>query len=336
MSKAINQHYVPQAHLRNFCYSGDKLYAFDKQASRSYPTNTRDVAAEDHFNTYRDEHGNRVSFDEAFDKIDEEVPPLVKAVLESRSLLVLTEQDKATMAEFLHVQRHRTKHARESHAAIEKVKAENQQQAADQRLDYQSSDWRARATHEFMMKMQPLLVPGYHRERVWLLLETSANAPFILSDHPVVYQAQLRSGGLLTGPVDLRHKATEVYLPLSPTLVLAIWPTWQIAIYQEVIDKFTKLSPAVAKKFGTFAPGRAKVILEAFHSGKPIIQPPEFATRINELQVLNAGRFLYSATREPFELANVMIKEMPELRGGPLNEVIELSGSEELLRKFRY
>ncbi len=131
-----------------------------------------------------------------------------------------------------------------------------------------------------------------------VLIEPEGDPRFWTSDHPVV-----RTNSFPYGDVGLTSPGVEVYMPLTPDLMLGL------------------LSPSIELKLRS-ARGQGLVLsdkapLLALHgailTGKPVPCNDATVDRFNRLQVSNSARFLY-ADRDNFDLAREILGARPELK----------------------
>ena len=110
--KKTLQHTVPQLILRQFAIKEDSpIWVFDKQEERSYATSIRNIAAEKGFYDISI-NGKVASVDPAVTCLEGATAPILQKIVESKSLVTITQQEKVTLSVFLAVQFVRTKEQR--------------------------------------------------------------------------------------------------------------------------------------------------------------------------------------------------------------------------------
>ena len=118
---AINQHYVPQGHLRLFANSKKRLSVYDKATDRIFGAAIRDVAAERYFNELLPDQLEHFQKGEAYFQTVEQMGLPVMHISLKRTLTnsvgnseyVLSSKERTAMAYYIAVQMQRTRESRE-------------------------------------------------------------------------------------------------------------------------------------------------------------------------------------------------------------------------------
>jgi hypothetical protein len=98
-SQAKKHHYVPQALLRHFSIdgAGQRIWVLDKTTGRTFPAPIADVACETHFNTLQID-GRKIVLESAFDAIDSMAAPLLRKILDRRTIGGLSADERYGVA----------------------------------------------------------------------------------------------------------------------------------------------------------------------------------------------------------------------------------------------
>src|SRR5947209_4153151 len=108
MSK--RHHYVPEFLLRNFAID-DKIWLFDKHTSKPFRTHIKNVFVEGYFNTVLAE-GFTLEAEQIFGRAEDAAAPVLQRIIEEKSVVHLTEDERAAITVFVTIQHLRTKQAR--------------------------------------------------------------------------------------------------------------------------------------------------------------------------------------------------------------------------------
>lgn len=303
------QHYVPRFVLKQFgTGKKHKLFAFDKQTDRTFPTNVKNIAAESRFYDFEVE-GHEVTIEPNLERIETLAKPVIASILDSDSLATQSAQDKATLSFFFAVQFLRTKWFREQFREMPR-----QLEAAIRRKEGKDADLSSIAHLIRIPDDNELALHTYsfirnHGEdfakefanKVWVLLATDGRHPFMIGDHPIGLQNQIDMGPF--GNLGLGVKGIEIYTPLTPRRALAMWCPSILASLR-----------GQAQLYG--ATSYAHEIVRVVEAAMPLQYTPDNVMNFNSLQIAHAERFVFSSA-EDFTLAKRMLAEYPVLRAGP-------------------
>jgi hypothetical protein len=121
MTIAKIQHYVPQFLLRNFGNGKkDQVWVYDKSSTRSFPSNTKNVASESRFYDF-EYKGQPLSIEPWLSELEGHAKSVISTILEADSLSSLAGEQKHVLASFLAVQLTRTKTFREQWNAFPRM-----------------------------------------------------------------------------------------------------------------------------------------------------------------------------------------------------------------------
>lgn len=307
------QHYVPRFLLRNFgTGKKDKLFAFDKQLDRSFPTNVKNVAAESRFYDFDlDEH--EFTIEPGLERIESIAKPIIKSILDADSLEKQSAQDKASMSIFLAVQFIRTKWFREQFREMPRQLEESLRRKHGSNVDLSGiADYikvpddneLALHTYRFIQNHSQEFARAF-ASKTWALAATDSKHPFVIGDQPIGLQNHVDMSPF--GNLGLGVKGIEIYFPLSPKRALAMW-------CPSLVDDLRQSAQALGSMGDPYG------ILRAIESGTPIQYSPENVMNFNSLQIAHAERFVFSSA-DDFSLAKQMLAQHPSTRGGPRSKV---------------
>jgi hypothetical protein len=322
MADAKVHHYVPKLLLRKFRISAaakrPMIHVFDKKTLASFPTNVKNVASESRFYDFRLD-GSEHTVEPILEKIETACEPIIDGILRNKSLPrdPSAAESIATLAIFLSVQFYRTRWMRNVWTEVptklaEHLCATEGEEAARQILDQMtlSSEDETRGAISFMFKAARKSTPLFI-DKTWFLLRTSGRNPFIIGDNPIVLQNSFARENIWSG-IGLATKGIEIYLPLSPTLVLALWDG-------ALVERALTIHSSAPFDYSR----RKRMRRQLSHSmatGEALNLESENVLNINSLQVQYAERFLMSSTCD-FRLAREMIARDSSISRGPRMEI---------------
>lgn len=222
MSDAKLHHYVPQFHLRRFSDAKGKIWAWDRERDRSFPTATSNVAAETQF--YRLTEFERVGHDpltmeKQLAGIEAEVSKITDQWLEWLPVtdpcgaIDIPAINREIVAQFVAIQYLRTADVRDILAAL----------ASGDDWSPDLSDEERRRLHVDLMWDMGVVskITGWIAECSWVFCMNETETPYVTSDNPVAFRTfdnrrWVRLGATSPG-------VYAVY-PLSPTVVMYAFP----------------------------------------------------------------------------------------------------------------
>jgi hypothetical protein len=135
-----------------------------------------------------------------------------------------------------------------------------------------------------------------------------------MGDHPFAMVNDVDLPG--RGNLGITCEGIQIYLPLSPTLALALWcPSLQQQLLLFVEKMKGKRMASELSEADRKASRQAVEIVDAINKGVPLMYELENALRFNSLQVIHAERFVFSNQKE-FPLVRDMVEKDPLLRRG--------------------
>jgi hypothetical protein len=328
------QHYVPQVLLRLHANDpsakkgSQQVWCFDKQTSKIFPANIRGVLSGTRF--YEVEvDGQTLSLEEPLSEIEGMLSPILARLVRDQKLSALTKDDRFTIATFCAVQLLRTQGFRDRikdlnegvgealrKRGIDPSEVSNFKMLSEEEIKLFSMDMLAEAP----WKYGPHFLSKY-----WHLIGSMPEDPFHVGDHPVVVDNDFRSG---PGSLGLASPGVTIYLPLSPTLCLAMTDPALIEELFEGARNVRASSEGLERRIAADGfPARGVAILgqmstdrdrmnqqvEPMEAGTPSAHEPQVVTRVNSLQMLYAGRWIVSS-KPGFSLPLKMLADDPGLR----------------------
>ena len=335
------QHYVPRLLLRGFLrdsHSKEQVFVYDKHEDRSFLTNITNIAAERGFYNF-DVDDNQGVVEGILSELESNTKSAIEKLVETESLAALESAQKSWLSAFLAIQFLRTRHFREVIKTLNEGFAQHIKSRGFDPRETQGfepieneDDLKRAALKQLALCMRPY--SEIMSTKAWFLAITSADRPFWISDHPVVMHndQDLRP----YGNIGLAVPGIQIYLPLTSTLLLALWCTTNAERLRENVKRAkrerNKLSVMrilgrdvdrheIDRQMGNW---RATVdegdpLLEALMKGSAVEATAENVTFYNSLQVRWAHRHLFSST-DDFALAKKMISDNSKYRRGTTPE----------------
>ena len=336
-NKPEMQHYVPRVLLKNFA-GGKKdgqVHAFDKHVGKRIPnpTSIANLCGERNFNA-ADTGQGIVSIEQPLSELEGKAGPVIESILEQRSLAKLTAAERQTLAEFAIVQFLRVPRFQEVQRDIitamleraKKIKSDADLTELEAMLKKDAIKLR---TIDQIVTSAATLATAVNQYK-WLLFSTSDDKPFWISDCPVVMHNDKTFGPY--GNIGFGVRGIQIYMPLSPTLMLGIWETSQADEMKEGYDKAVqRLKNLRFKRLMDPNVDRAAIdqvileheaklqrpapLVESLENGTPLKTDDQNVMFFNSLQYMWSYRFVLCASGT-FELADRMAKEKPHLKKG--------------------
>jgi hypothetical protein len=332
--KAEVQHYVLQVLLRLHASDpsakkgSEQIWCFDKQGDKIFPANIRGVLAGTRF--YEVEvDGQTLSLEESLSEIEGRLGPILARLVGEQKLATLTEQDRYTIANFCAVQMLRTQVFRDRIRDLnEGVAGALRKRGID---PSEVSNFKILSDDEIKAFSMNMLADGARKygphfvSKYWHLIGSTRDDPFHVGDHPVVVDNDFGRG---PGTLGLASAGVTIYLPLSPTLCLGMTDPALIEDLFEGAGKVRAGCEAFEKKieadgFPAKGMGLLKMMQESrdrvnqqiapMEAGTPSAHEPQVVTRVNSLQMLNAGRWIISS-KPDFSLPLKMLADNPGFR----------------------
>jgi len=288
-----NQHYVPQFLLRNFAGKDALLCVFNKAEDRSFKTLPRGIAAEAWFYDFTDAKGKPNTAEYVLGSLEDTVSDIIAGILDRGSIGHLTAMDRKNLAQFAAVQqlrvkaiRQRIKNLNEGILRVLDERGIDPGVVVPRMTKYDVKHWAIAEIGHAIPNAKIL------SKKEWILQQAPDNAPFWISDNPVVLFNMVNQKDLT-----LESPGISIYLPLSANFSLCfLCPSW-------------------------FGPGMVvtddeKRLANAARTGSPNMLLPANVTHQNSLQVQYSSTFVISSVND-FSLARQMIQKNPRLKEPP-------------------
>jgi len=324
MSHPKIQHYVPRFLLSEFTKGNKKqFYVFDKQNEKSFISNVENVAAEREFYDIESD-GSRYSIEEGLSDLEDKTSKIIKMIIRNESLAELTTESKVLLSVFLSIQTTRVRNFRDSlQTTYELLEDKLTRMGADlnniKNFDIMTEEDIKELSISMVTKSAHNFSP-HLLKKGWLLIRTTKEIPFIISDNPVTLDNSLQSEG--RGNIGFAVEGVEVYMPISDTLCLyLICPSYvdKLMLYYK---KF-KRKDFIKKIFFQPRVQMDEEIRRIYHSiikGSAYDIDKEGVVRQNSLQIINSSRFIFSPIND-FKLVKDIIKKNPRYKKGPVPDI---------------
>lgn len=328
------QHYVPQVLLRLHINDAtakkgsEQVWCFDKKTENVFSPNIKGVLSGSRF--YEVEiDGKPVSLEGPLTKIEGLVSPILTRLVQNRKLAELSKEDRFTIASFCAVQLLRTQAFRDrikdlNEGVADALRRRGIDPAEVSNFKMLSED-EIKAFSMGMLADAPQKYGLHFLTKHWHLIGAELDDPFHLGDHPVVLDNDVARG---RGSLGLASPGVTIYLPLSPTLCLAMTDPGLLeelfmgaqkvrAGYEEWKTKMAAVDPTArgAAFLEMLKENRDRVNqqIKPFEAGTPSAYHPQIVMRVNSLQMLYAGRWIVSSKAD-FSLPLKMIADDPAFR----------------------
>lgn len=318
----VRQHTVPRFLLKHFSTPGkgkrQRLYAFDKAAGRAYATTPDDATVRNTFYNL-DNHPDRLSLEPLLGIYEHHAAPVIAALLAHRDIRRLTADERYRLAVFVAVQRARTFGELERISGMISVltdKMESIGSTKEQTFETlgltSGGDTKGIFLRQLVQQMSHI---DHLLKKDWYLLETRPEHPFYMSDNPVVLENRNDFGPY--GNLGLAVRGIQIYLPLSSTLMLAMYCP---SIREKMIRDKQNLQQLMTR-----APDRIPRHMRPFemlsHLNRftdYLLMPltPEHVTHYNALQVEYAEQYVFCGEND-FSLVERMLAADDRYRTGP-------------------
>lgn len=270
-----NQHYVPQFLLKNFSSRERKfIWAYDKKEKYSIKNQIKErpikkVASEEYF--YDQNINNEIgSYEYELQKVEDATAPIIDKIIETKSIIDLSEEERRILSFFITLQNLRTKGSLlKTETSMENLSEQLKDKANVKIPNINSKKiW-------FSMLEKSTSFYEILMNKVWMLNES--NNSFLISDNPVTLQ-NTTDKSEIRGTLGLDSFGIEIYLPLSPSLTLCLF-----------CEKYFEKNGYHKK----YIPNS--------------ICEPNYIENLNWLQIIYSERFIFSHNNE-FELVKKILK----------------------------
>lgn len=331
------QHYVPKVLLKNFA-DGDKdgqIYAFDKHQGKRLPAKTgiRNLCGERNFYAAEGANG-QVSIEQALSELEGQIDPVIRRILADQSLAKLTVEQRELLALFVAVQFMRVPMMQETQRHIIEAVQDKSKKISSNAKGLEEFDVLLEKNSIKLGTMKHIAQSAVTYTRLislhrWALFRTSMEAPFWISDCPVVMHNDRTFGPY--GNIGLALPGIQIYMPLSPVLILAIWERSLVDDFRDNHEKgqeglqqlkaaltagkvYRLRAQALVDQYESKLPHLAAIVT-AFENGGLVAASDENVIFSNSLQYSWSYRFIL-CNGGRFELAERMSRERPDLKNG--------------------
>jgi hypothetical protein len=309
-------HYVPRFLLRRFGVGKkEHVYAFDKSNGSVFSRAASKLAANRDFYDF-EFMGEAMTIEPSLADVEAQAGRHIARVVKERRLRPFDPEERGHLTRFLAVQFVRTP----AHAATYSDMRDRmegclrEQGIAESFFDIDPRLGERDNAERAMMANRIINAPSEFGDALlakdWVLFEAALPARFLIGDHPLVMHNSNQSE--LRGNIGLGVESIEIYLPLSPTLILGLLcPSLRDAFTSRLRDakgRIPEMTVGSAQRHG-------ERLLAAMAAGVPMPITTEDVDFLNSLQVVFAERFVFSSDTR-FDIAKTMLAEHPELKRG--------------------
>jgi hypothetical protein len=307
-----NQHWVPKLLLKKFADTDGRVFRLDIHSNAVTKPPPRKAASSPGFNNF-DIEGQVVSFEKRLEKVETKAAPVLKRIIEARSLSRLSSVDRKKVADFVAAQSFRTE-------AFYKGLENNPSRKDFGPLFTQL--WES-----------SFILAARIEARHWALMVIEHDDVFYLGDQPVVLQRtfDLKNGTNLGFDV----QGVEAFMPLCPTCALYM-PCRSvsdplIASYEAAMELHRTVRTVVLQGFSggsselataQDAIRRGGPLYLAYTGGAALKAKPENVQNLNYLQCSWAHAAVYSNRRD-FTFARKVLSENPQYRSTPSTRILQ-------------
>ncbi len=309
-----NQHWVPKFLIRYFADKDGRVFCLDTYTDAVTKPPPKLAACENGFNDFLID-GEAVSFEDKLEKIETPAAPLIKRMIEGRTLACLTPKDRQRIAEFMAAQSFRTKAFYEGMAG----KPDRQEFGRIFGQLWESI----------------FITSGEIARRHWALMVIASDEVFYLGDNPVVFQWTQKPGA--GGSLGFDVEGVEAFLPLSPKCALYMPCRATSAQILEGYESALELHRAArtAALRGQPSGSRelqvaqnairsAHELYTAFTTGSAVEAITPHVQNLNSLQCLFSHSALYSS-RLDFSFARHVFQKTPNYRNLQKTSLIQMN-----------
>lgn len=323
--KNSNDHYVPQFLLRRFS-SGGKVYVFDKISRNTFATNPKNVMAERGYNSVTLKDGAWIEFEDKFTYVENMAKPVLDKLVETEAVSSLSPMEHASILTFLVVQHLRARATRDSYMSIgthirDRFPGVKQNDFPEHFDDVEFDKFALlKSTLTDLSRYTAPLVAKH-----MFLMKRQGAPPIYVSDNPLVMSNTNDFGP--RGNIGLAVPGIEIYLPIGPVLVLALYCPTLVASLDRQIVAAEKRRDALAVNLFRGDRDRVakttaewKLVRQAIEDGRRsrrqlvddrlVLMTDDNLLYLNSLQVMWAFRYLVALPGD-FSFANMALTEHP-------------------------
>lgn len=241
------QHYVPRFYLKHFSSKKNKIWVYDKQTKKRFPSSIENVACEGYFydDAVLDKNKEKSQFLESYySEIENKVSPFytnfINSIKESGNH-ILTTQERQTIADYLVTQIDRTREQREetyqfTTELYNQLKSKGFTEADFKRFGFEEEFYNRKELH-----IESILAGDEMRDtlseilfdHIWIIYKNCTSFPFYTSDHPIVKHGHIKDDFISNEGYG--SPGIEVAFPLNPCYILIMADREEYSDY-EVYD----------------------------------------------------------------------------------------------------
>jgi len=294
------QHYVPQFLLRNFAIENtEKLFTFNKQEGRSFPTNVQDSASENGF--YNIKLSNKkYTLEYKLGNLEVMASQVISKACEAESVSDFSEDEHKILCFFVANLLLRVKRLRmftsqvntELVGVLRKVGIESHEVVGFNELNKDEIKFQ----HINFLNKELLNLANKFGDKAIGLLRAPQNCSFIISDNPVVMHCykpnQFNSRGVSVPSV-------EIFLPISKKLCISFLC---MDFYYELIEKVAFSNENLVHNLSY-----EKSLIESIQTGEASIITENQVEVVNSLQIMDSWSYIYNDS-DNFDFVKDLIK----------------------------
>jgi hypothetical protein len=308
-----NQHWVPKFLIKYFVDKDGRVFCLDTHTDELTKPPPKLAASEEGFNSFLID-GEAVSFEDKLEKIETPAAPIIKRMVEGRTIAGLTPKDRQRIAEFMAAQSFRTKAFYEGMAG----KPDRQEfgRTFDQLLE------------------SIFITAGEIARRHWALMVIASDEVFYLGDNPVVFQWTEKPGA--GGSLGFDVEGVETFLPLSPKCALYM-PCRATSVqilegYETALELRRAVRTAALRgqpdgcrklQMAQNAIRSGHELYAAFTTGSAVEAITPYVQNLNSLQCLFSHSALYSNRRD-FSFARHVFQKTPNYRNLQKTSLVQM------------
>lgn len=320
------QHTVPRFLLDKFGFGKKgkkrKLHTFDKQNERKFQQSVFDATTRNTFYNI-EERPDKASLEPILCIYETQAAPIIKKIIEEKSIGWLSEDERFKVATFVAVQRSRSygelqriEHA--INAISGKLTAIGAtQQQIEEELGADGSSERKNLFLKMILDQRETV--QHLMAKSWILYETVAKDPFFISDNPITLHNDIDMG--FYGNLGIALKGIQIHLPLSSTLTLALTCP---SIAESAIDGQRKVETLMATAPHLLQQLKRPLDLikqgKAYSNGGTVMQTADNVRFLNSLQVSFSEQYIF-CEKDHFDLVEEMIEDNAQYKAGSRMQV---------------
>lgn len=300
MTVPRNHHYVPQSLLRQFAVPSSRkmkqVYVYSKEQHRSFLSSVVNASAERDFYSV-DTGTSQVNWEPAFQQLDDRLAEVLLALTNCNSLVQVDASIRSDIPLLVATQMLRTQMPRTSVTDLVAQLNEISEPLGVEQIDFSDNDTR-RIHLKRLLEIQKV-AELFAGKDILLLQSTDENTALWISDNPVVCHNSFPYGS-----VGICSPGVEMYFPVSSTRCLALYCPSIGEQIRESLDP-EHLRPMLSNPF-------YQKLLRGIGKGTLVPISDDFISFLNELQIRQSSRFLYSSNSD-FSLAELVLGANPSL-----------------------